>query len=111
MYTLFALLFYLVACHALLDFPLQGDAVAVEKSRHSKSALQKLVPWYYWISAHALAHGFGVALITGSAWFGLAETIAHWFIDFFKCEGKYSIHVDQALHVLCKLVWVIIFLS
>lgn len=102
------LLFYLVATHALLDFPLQGDAVAVEKSRHSGSVLQQHVPWFYWLTAHALVHGLGVAVVTGSPTLGLLEALAHWAIDFGKCERWYSIHVDQALHVACKLLWVVL---
>jgi hypothetical protein len=99
------LIFYLFASHALFDFPLQGDAVAREKNRHSTTELQKHVPWFYWLSAHAACHALGVALVTGSIILGLFEFIAHWLIDFFKCEGKYSIHVDQALHLACKLLW------
>lgn len=99
------LLYLLIAAHALFDFPLQGDSVAREKSRHSKSDLQKHVPWYYWLTAHALCHGAAVAVLTNSVWLGLAETVAHWAIDFGKCEGKYSIHVDQALHLACKVMW------
>lgn len=100
--------FFLLAVHALLDFPLQGDAVAVNKNRNANTELQKHVPWYYWMGAHALIHGGGVALVTNSLGLGLAETVCHFLIDFGKCEKKYSIHGDQALHVLCKVVWVII---
>lgn len=103
-------LFALVAMHALLDFPLQGDAVAINKNPNADTPLQKHVPWYYWLLSHALVHGGGVALITGSVWLGMAETIAHFVIDYNKCMGKYSIHVDQLLHVLCKIAWVIAFL-
>jgi hypothetical protein len=44
-------------------------------------------------------------VVTGSATLGLLETVAHWAIDFGKCEKWYSIHVDQALHLLCKVAW------
>jgi hypothetical protein len=97
--------FFLFTSHFLFDFPLQGDAVAREKSRHSTSTLQQQVPWYYWLTAHAACHAMGVALVTGSVALGLCELAAHWLIDLLKCEGKYSIHVDQALHLACKLAW------
>jgi hypothetical protein len=100
------ILFLLVACHALLDFAIQGDAVAREKSRHSTSELQKHVPWYYWLSAHAFIHGAAVMLVTGSFVLGVLETASHWVIDFCKCEKWYSIHVDQALHLVCKVAWI-----
>jgi len=96
----------LLASHAVWDFPLQGHAVAVEKNRHSTSELQKHVPWFYWLVAHALSHGLGVALVTGSVTLGIMETLAHSMIDFGKCERWYSIHIDQALHVACKLAWI-----
>lgn len=105
------MLFYLLAAHALFDFPLQSGPTVTEKSRHSKTELQKQVPWYYWLTAHALVHGGAVAFITHSVGFGIAETICHWVIDFAKCESWTSIHVDQALHVLCKIAWVVLLLN
>jgi hypothetical protein len=97
--------FLLLAGHSLADYPFQAGPMANEKSRHSKSGLQKEVPWYYWLSAHALVHGGMVALITQSLGLGILETTWHWIIDFAKCEGWTNIHVDQALHVLCKVAW------
>jgi hypothetical protein len=94
--------------HALCDFPLQAGPIAIEKCRHSKTDLQKSVPWYYWLTAHALVHGGAVLLITKSPFLGLLETVVHWLIDFGKCEGWYSVHVDQALHVGCKVVWCVL---
>ena len=108
--SFFTLLFLLVAVHAVCDFPLQNEAIALEKSRHSTSALQKHVPWFYWLSAHALTHGLAVALVTGSVLLGVLETLAHWAIDFGKCEKWYSVHVDQSLHVVCKVTWAAAFL-
>lgn len=97
--------FFLFASHFLFDFPLQGDAVARGKNRNADKALYG-VPWAYWLTSHAFCHAMGVALVTGSVELGFCELLAHWVIDFFKCEGKYSIHVDQALHLLCKLAWI-----
>jgi hypothetical protein len=108
METVLTILFYLLVAHALLDFPLQGDAVAINKNPNANTALQKHVPWYYWMGSHALIHGGGVALVTGSIWLGLAETTCHFLIDYGKCNQKYSIHGDQILHVVCKVIWVII---
>lgn len=98
-------LFYMVAAHALFDFPLQGDAVATNKNRNLHTELQKHVPWFYWLGSHAIVHGAGVAILTHSLMLGMFETIAHFIIDFFKCEKFYSIHVDQFLHIWCKVVW------
>ena len=105
--TWFTILFLLIAAHAAFDYAWQGDTVAVNKNPNAKTALQKHVPWYYWMLSHALMHGAAVTLITNSAMLGVAETCAHFFIDWGKCQNKYSIHGDQILHGLCKLVWLI----
>jgi hypothetical protein len=99
------MLFYFLVGHALADYVFQSGPMAVEKSRHSKSELQQMVPWYYWLTAHALVHGGIVAVITNSLFFGIAETVLHWVIDFAKCEQWTTIHIDQLLHVLCKFLW------
>ena len=107
------MLFFLLAGHALMDYSLQNDAMAACKCRRTTNPLQQAVPWYYWLTAHALLHGAAVGVIfrlSGAAYdvavmFGLAETIVHWLIDLGKCEKLYSIHIDQGLHVLCKVVW------
>lgn len=95
-------LFYLLCAHALCDYPLQGNYMAMAKNRHTESA-RGIWPWV--LTSHALIHGGAVALITGSVWLGIAETVAHWLIDFGKCEKWYDFNTDQWLHVACKLVW------
>jgi len=99
--------FQMLVGHALMDFPMQAGPIATEKSRHSKTDLQKQVPWYYWLSAHALLHGGAILYITGLLGYALLETVVHWIIDFAKCEGWTNIHIDQALHVACKALWVV----
>lgn len=107
------MLFLLIAGHALADYPLQNEAMATCKDRHAKLPLQESVPWYYWLLAHALVHGLVVALIvafwTGNkelgVLFGILEAAAHLVIDTLKCERVTSIHVDQLLHVACKVAW------
>lgn len=103
--TFLMVLFLLIAAHAAFDYAWQGDTVALNKNPNAHTPLQFHVPWYYWMASHALMHGAAVALITNSAVLGIAEAVAHFFIDWGKCTNKYSIHGDQALHGLCKLVW------
>lgn len=107
--SFFSTMFLFLAMHALLDFPLQGDTIAVNKNPNSKTELQKNVPWYYWLGSHALIHGGGVWFLTHSVFLGCCETVSHFIIDYFKCQNKYSIHADQMLHVACKLLWTILF--
>ncbi len=118
---LFFLIVFFLAGHALMDFALQGDAMATCKCRKANSPLQKAVPWYYWMSAHAILHGAMVGFIirfsdvnitpqTVAAYAAL-ETLFHWLIDVAKCEGHTNIHADQALHILCKLVWALMLVN
>lgn len=108
-------LFLLLAGHATADFALQSDWMAKSKSRHSISPtydpklhgpLQTI--WPYVLSSHALIHGAFVYLILGNIWLGLAETAAHFLIDFGKCERWFGIHTDQMAHIICKFIWLAI---
>lgn len=104
----FTRLFWLVFGHMLADYPLQTDFIAKGKNRNT--AIPG-VPWYYIMTAHAFMHGGAVGLFTGSMVLAFAETVVHFFIDVAKCEGYTNIHVDQALHIVCKLLWVILLLT
>ena len=99
------LLWWFIVGHALADFVLQSGAMARGKSRSYQGEPGE-PPWYYWLTSHALMHGGVVAIIAGSAGFGLAEFIAHWLIDFGKCEKLYGFNTDQLLHLICKLIWI-----
>lgn len=107
------LLFFLLAGHALMDFALQNETMAVCKCRGCDHLVAASVPWYYWLTAHALLHGATVGVVVRWLGFGwniamtlaLAETVAHWLVDHGKCRKWYGIHVDQGLHVGCKVVW------
>jgi hypothetical protein len=103
---------WLMVGHAVADFWAQSDSVAKMKNRNRDPSQfappgqkpQKM--WFYALTAHALMHGAFVALVTGSVILGLAETAAHWLIDFGKCENWYGIHADQGMHFGCKVAWV-----
>lgn len=108
------MLFLLLASHALIDYTFQTEWMAVNKNRHAAGKPSGYKPelhgplqivWPYVLSAHALQHGLGVFLVTGDIALGLAETAAHWLIDFAKCERWFGIHADQGLHIACKLAW------
>lgn len=91
--------------HAVADFGLQSDWVAINKNRHLNKTP---VNWWYVMAAHALIHGAMVTIVTGNAGLGLTETVCHFLIDCGKCETWYGIHVDQFLHVVCKLAWCLV---
>jgi hypothetical protein len=100
--------------HAVMDFWAQSDALAKMKNRHRDPAAfappgqKPQQMWFYALTAHALMHGAAVWFITGSVWLFLAETVAHWIIDFGKCDNWYGIHADQTMHIVCKLAWSLI---
>lgn len=110
------ILFKLFCGHALADFALQTEWIAKNKSRHAgvpagydpKLHGPPQSIWVYVLTSHALIHGAFVFAATGSAALGMAETVAHWLIDFGKCERKYGIHTDQALHFVCKILWAVL---
>lgn len=107
-------LLVLIAGHYFCDFSLQSDAIAKGKNRHSgpppgydpevHGRMQKV--WPHYLTAHAAVHGLFVGVVVGPL-FGAAEFAMHWAIDFIKCERVYGIHTDQALHIACKVAWVI----
>jgi hypothetical protein len=107
--------FALAIGHAFADFAWQSQFMATNKNRH-------LVPkdtdtgrassmWIHVLSAHCLVHAGVVWMILGSlklAWvFAVVELVAHWFIDFVKCDGKTNFNQDQALHYVCKAAYVV----
>jgi hypothetical protein len=104
-----ALFFQLLVGHVLGDFVFQRSIMATSKSRHAEihqTAGPRFPAWWYWLGSHAFVHGGAVFIVTGSLALGLAETVLHFAIDFGKCEHWYGIHVDQLLHILCKLAYV-----
>lgn len=113
------LIFHLIAAHFVADFVLQPDAMGYGKNRHRNVRQKNVQPegasdmtpgfpaWGYWLTAHSFAHGLAVYWITGLWWLGLIETALHALIDFLKCESLFNLHVDQALHILCKLAYAV----
>jgi hypothetical protein len=105
---LVTLFFQLLIGHAVGDFVLQSNAMSSGKSRHNRLHEQYgegFPPWYYWMSAHSLTHAGIVYVITGSTLCAAIECASHWLVDFGKCENAYSLHVDQGLHLLFKVLY------
>jgi hypothetical protein len=105
------LVFLFLVGHAVCDFVLQSEQMGAAKSRRRSLRTEhrpEFPPWYFWLSAHSLTHGGAVYLVTGSWYLGAVESIAHAVIDHVKCEERISIQQDQALHIACKLVYVLL---
>ncbi|MHC4094174.1 MAG: DUF3307 domain-containing protein [Planctomycetota bacterium] len=104
------LFFLFLVGHALCDFILQSGAMGALKNRRRNLRTDSgpaVPPWYFWLSAHSLTHGGAVYFITGSWHLGAVESILHAAIDHLKCEERLSIHQDQALHIACKVIYVV----
>ncbi|KKN68487.1 hypothetical protein LCGC14_0451230 [marine sediment metagenome] len=104
---------WMMVGHALADFPLQPRDMTVGKNRHRvpdniPPGQTLATVWPYWMTAHALTHGGAVALATGSVALGMAETVIHWMTDFAKCENWTTVHQDQAIHMICKVGWMLL---
>lgn len=95
----------LLFAHALCDYPLQGDFLAMAKNRAKPIPG---VPWWNALAAHACIHAGAVYLVTGSILFALIEFAAHALIDDAKCMGLINYNVDQLLHVACKGMYCIL---
>jgi hypothetical protein len=109
------LFFWLIVGHAVADFPAQSAFLATLKN-HLKSASlglgEKVWPWGLFY--HSMIHGGFVAYATGYVWIGMLEAIAHAVIDYNKSAGRFgknSFHIDQWLHIGCKVVWAVLALS
>lgn len=101
------LLLLLIGLHFVCDYPLQSDPIAVGKGKFDAPHLG--VPWYYWLTAHAATHALAVGIATNNVILGAFEFVAHFWIDYAKCRKWTGIHTDQALHVSCKvgyIVWI-----
>jgi len=90
----------LIAAHFLCDYSLQSDYIA-----KNKSPIVNPKEWTWVMTAHCAIHGLAVGIITGNAVLGILEFVLHFVIDDLKCMGKTNLHVDQCLHILCKVLW------
>lgn len=90
--------------HALADYPLQGDWLAKAKNPTLELVAGEVI-WLGALSCHAAIHAGAVRLATGSWALAGAEFAAHWAIDYWKCRGGLRYNGDQALHLLCKVIW------
>jgi hypothetical protein len=108
--TALQVLFALCIGHAIADFPLQGEFLATGKNRrfliHLQDPCRPVSIWVVCMTVHCLVHAGAVWIVTGSALLGFIELVLHWLIDVLKCEGRTSFNQDQALHLLCKVVYV-----
>jgi len=97
------LLFLMIAAHALCDIPLQGDFLS-----RAKRGIDPNFPAWLALFYHGMIHAGAVLLITGSMLTALGEVTIHALTDAAKCRNHISGKVDQAIHLGCKLVWLLL---
>ena len=101
--------FALAIGHALADFPLQGEYLALGKNRRYLENLgDPMRPPEIWIScmgAHCLIHAGAVWAVTGSALLGAVDLVLHWTLDVSKCAGRTNYTQDQIMHLVCKALY------
>ena len=100
----------LLITHALCAHPPQGQFLALHKNRRYRpqnTDLPANTLWVYCLSAHSLIHAGGVWLVTGSYILAIVELVLHWLIDFLKEEKIINLHVDQLLHMICKISYIL----
>lgn len=105
--------FALMIGHALADFPLQGEFLAITKDRRFQPPVGSKFPvsprlWIYSLSAHCLIQAGAVWIVTTSPLLAFIELVVHWLIDFVKCEGSTGFEFDQWLHIGTKAVYVVL---
>lgn len=96
------MLFLMLAGHALADGPLQPPEISAGKRAPKFSTRAQF------LLIHGFIHGGAVAIVTQLWWLGLAETIVHIAIDRSKGRRWIGWRTDQALHVICKVIWALI---
>ena len=105
--------FKLMIAHAVTDFALQPPNIAISKNRHAgpppgymPDAHGPIQPvWLMVMPAHALISAGGVWIVTGSPEIAFFEFLLHLVLDIGKCEQVYNVWVDQAMHVLTKVLF------
>lgn len=93
------MLFLMLIGHAIADGPLQPGWLSRDK-RHEWWQIR----WSA-LGFHGSVHGFFVMIFTGRPELFFAELVTHVAIDYAKSRGRLSMEADQALHVVCKIVW------
>lgn len=96
------ILWLLLAAHAVSDVFLQDPKISSMGEFKKRTVSSH---WPYWLWAHGCLNGLAVFWVTGFWILGLLESVLHAAIDMGKTEGLYNVHVDQALHLCCKLTW------
>jgi hypothetical protein len=109
------MLFFAMAIgHAIGDYPLQGEFLAIGKNRHLDSNRffggeeASGILWIHALTAHSLIQSGMVWIVTGSGALALVELVLHWIIDFVRCEKWIGFTTDQVLHLGCKLIYAVI---
>ena len=94
------LMILFILCHALADYPLQGDYLSKAKAGLIPGANR-----HYALFMHSSIHAGLVFLISHSYIITAGELLIHYVTDELKVKHKISYALDQAIHLTCKVIW------
>lgn len=102
------LLFWLLAGHFICDFVFQSEWLSDAKvaARYAQVGLPRR-GWLWALTAHSFMHASWVFLATGRIELACGELLCHWITDWAKADGWYGFHVDQVIHLIHKLLWLV----
>lgn len=100
MFTLMAL----IIGHYFADFPMQNDFMALNK-------VPGKFMWAHLLVAHCAVQAGAVLVITHSCPLAFAEFVAHFITDYAKGKNWIDLNLDQTIHILCKVLWTVLFLK
>jgi hypothetical protein len=109
--TFWSLLVALIIGHVFADHVFQNNQMSLGKDHKAMTAFGEPYEtmWPLFLTSHSIINGTIVGIITGSFMLAVAETIAHWIIDYAKNErNDYGYITDQYLHIGCKVAWAFI---
>ena len=107
--------FVLIFAHAVGDFAIQSDKMAILKNPNNMPAsfagMLSNEWWVWFLSAHAIIHGGLVFMATQSLLIGVLEVVVHWIVDLLKCKKFLTIKTDQYLHIISKVIWSVMYIN
>jgi Protein of unknown function (DUF3307) len=104
--TTLEVLAWLLIGHAVADYGLQSEWMA--RAKQPGFTFGGEVIWPGVLACHAAIHAGAVKLATGSWLLAGLEFVSHSAIDYSRGRGRLSYNGDQAAHIACKAVWMLL---
>jgi hypothetical protein len=86
----------LVFAHLLGDYVLQNDFIAKTKANN-----------YYHLFVHCVLYCFPFYVLMGFTWHLIPLLIIHIIVDYLKCKKVINYTIDQIIHYITLLLYII----